>query len=285
MLLDSHCHVTYGTTEEIEHVISHAFERGIWMINIGTYRTSSERGIEIANRYNAGLWTTVGCHPNHLHKDITEKATFGSEEFVEFVPREAVDFLTYESLALSSPKVVGIGETGLDYFRLDIGKENEIITLQENIFRGFIRLAKNLCLPLVLHCRGSETDRFGAYDDMYRILKEEKASRGVVHCYGGNALQAKKFIELGFYISFAGVITFKNAKNLHEVVRAIPLDRLLIETDAPFLAPEPHRGKKNQPAFVELVAQQVASIKGLSFDEVARATYENTNALFKFAER
>jgi len=176
----------------------------------------------------------------------------------------------------------------LDFFRL-ADKDNPIDKIKANqvkYFKEFIKLAQELNLPLVLHCRGEETDPYGAYDLMIEIIKAEGRRpkdevRGVIHCFGGNLEQAKKFLDLGFYIGVTGIVTFKNAKDIQQIAKEVPLDKILIETDAPFLAPEPFRGQRNEPAYVKYVAQKIAELKGLTFEEVAKATYENTCELFK----
>ncbi len=265
MVVDSHAHLNFDEYKnELEDVIRRSFDAGVQIITVGSNYESSKKALEIAENQD-GIWAVIGCHPD----DIDEN--FNLEK--------------YKDLAKSSPKVVGIGEVGLDYFRLPEGSE-KIKLKQKEIFLQFINLAQELDLPLVLHCRGEAKDPYGAYGEMLNILiaesRELKAeNNGVIHCFGGNLEQARQFLDLGFYIGFTGIVTFKNAKELQAIVKEVPLDRILIETDAPFLAPEPYRGQRNEPSYVKYVCQKIAELKGLSFEEVEKATYNNTQKLFK----
>lgn len=265
MLIDSHAHLTFKDFEsDQEDVIKRTLASDTQIINASNNLETSAMAIELAEKHE-GIWALVGCHPDDLEADF--------------------EITEYKQLAQSSKKVVGIGEVGLDYYRLEQGSD-QIILKQKEVFKQFINLAQELDLPLVLHCRGTKDDPFGAYDEMLDILKSEVRrmkyeARGVIHCYGGNLEQVKKFLDLGFYVGFTGIITFKNAKEVQTIAKEIPLDRILVETDAPFLAPEPYRGQRNEPSYVKYVCQKIADLKGLSFGEVAKATYENTCKLFK----
>ena len=288
MLIDSHAHINFKEYEgELEDVIQRSFDNKTWIINVGSNYETSQKAVEIAEKFGLGIWAVIGCHPIHLVKDITEKASFKGEEHSFFTPKEKFDYQKYLELAKSSDKVVGIGETGFDLFRMADAKYSikEIKKIQTDVFKQFIKMAKELDLPLVLHCRGEEDDPYGVYDLMLDVLKSESRNlkaeiRGVIHCFGGNLTQAKKFIDLGFYIGFTGIVTFKNAKELQEIAKEIPLDKILVETDAPFLAPDPYRGVKNEPTFVRYVAQKIADLKELTFEEVEKQTFKNTNKLF-----
>lgn len=197
------------------------------------------------------LHATVGVHPDHRG---------GAEPTVEELCRLA-----------DHPKVVGIGETGLDYFR---GAGDR--PLQRERFRAHIRAARRCGKPLVIHSREAEADTL-------ELMKDEGASQvgGVMHCFTGSAAMARQAMELGFHISFSGIVTFKNAQALRDVVRDIPLDRMLIETDSPYLAPAPHRGEPNEPAFVVHVAEEIARILGIGVEEVGRTTSANFMRLFR----
>jgi len=278
MLIDSHAHITFKEYEnDLEDVIARSFASGTQIINVSNNYETSVKAVELAEKHD-GMWAVIGCHPDDLKQ----------EEF---------NLDKYRQLAQSSKKIIGIGEVGLDFFRL-AEDANKIKAEQVKYFKEFITLAQELDLPLVLHCRGTKDDPYGEYDEMLEILglelratslgqKSSKPTapspklRGVIHCYGGNLEQAKKFLDLGFHIGFTGIVTFKNAKDIQQIAEEIPLDRILIETDAPSLAPEPFRGQRNEPSYVKYVAQKIAELKGLSFEEVARATYENTGKLFK----
>jgi len=177
-------------------------------------------------------------------------------------------------LALAAmPRVVAIGETGLDYYRLN-GRSTADMAWQRERFRVHIRAAQATGLPLVIHTRS-------ASDDTLAILREEGAASGVFHCFTETDAVARAALDLGFHISFSGILTFKTAQALRDVAAFVPLDRCLIETDSPYLAPVPHRGKTNQPAYVPLVAQQIAALKGLPLEAVAAATTANFERLFK----
>ncbi|OGY42367.1 MAG: hypothetical protein A2Y82_04370 [Candidatus Buchananbacteria bacterium RBG_13_36_9] len=262
MLIDSHAHITFKEYEnDMEDVIERSLVSHTQIINASNNFESSIKAVELAEKYK-GMWAVIGCHPNDLNK----------EDF---------NLDKYRQLAKSSKKVVGIGETGLDFFHL-ADNENSVARIkaeQVKYFKEFIKLAQELDLPLVLHCRGEENDPYGAYDLMLDVLKSE--IRGVIHCYGGNTEQSKKFLDLGFYIGFTGIVTFKNAKDIQQIAKEVPLEKILIETDAPFLAPEPYRGQRNEPSYVKFIAQKIADLKELSFEEVEKTTYENTCQLFK----
>lgn len=200
------------------------------------------------------LWCTVGVHPDN-----------------EGVLEPTVDELL-ERAAL--PRVVAIGETGLDYYRLN-GRTHEQMAWQRERFRVHVRAARASALPLVVHTRSASADTLA-------ILREEGAGavRGVFHCFTETMAVAQAALELGFHISFSGILTFRNAEELRDVARAVPIERCLVETDAPYLAPVPHRGKLNSPAYVGHVADKLAEVKGLAADAVARITSENFERLF-----
>jgi TatD DNase family protein len=203
---------------------------------------------------NENFYASVGVHPDY--EDIQEPTV---DELIKLA---------------NHPKVIAIGETGLDYFRLTGDLE-----WQRTRFRTHIRAAIATGKPLVIHTRNSP-------EDTLRIMREENAQQvgGVMHCFTESLDVALEAIALGFYISFSGIITFKNAQTIKEVAKHVPLDRILVETDSPYLAPTPYRGKTNQPSYVKHVAEEVANLRGISFDELAAATTENFFRLFKHAK-
>jgi len=245
--IDVHCHVNLPQYDaDREEVIRRAQEAGVGMIVVGTDRESSMSAVRIVEQHE-NMWAIVGLHPSD-------------------VAREAFDFDFYKNLA-AHPKVVGIGECGLDYFHTD-PKVDENRLVQMQIFESHIRLAHELKKPLMLHIRNgsSSSDKsHDAYTDVIAILEKSKSAgmniTGDVHFFAGDVPTARRFIDLGFYLSFTGVITFPNAESYREVIRAIPLDRILSETDAPFVSPVPHRGKRNEPAYVIEVVKAIAGIK------------------------
>ncbi|MBI1997162.1 MAG: TatD family hydrolase [Deltaproteobacteria bacterium] len=254
MLIDSHAHIQGKEyAGEVEAVIARAREAGVEkIIAVGGAgdMSSNTEAVGLAKCF-PGVYATVGMHP-HDAKDV------GAEELQEL-----------KSLA-AEPKVIAVGETGLDYYYDHSPRE-----VQRRVFGQFIQLARETDLPVVVHERD-------AAQDVADLLRTEGAGklRGVIHCFTGNYEAARAYLDLGFYISFTGIITFKNAEALRDVVRNVPLERMLVETDSPYLTPVPHRGKRNEPAYVRYVGETIASVKALSLDEVARLTTENVRKLF-----
>ena len=255
MLIDSHAHIQGKEyAGEVEAVIARAREAGVGkIIAVGGAgdMSSNTEAVGLAKSF-AGVYATVGMHP-HDAKDV------GADELKKL-----------KDLAAAEPKVVAVGETGLDYYYNHSPRE-----VQRRVFGQFIHLARETGLPIVVHERD-------AAQDVADLLRTEGAGklRGVIHCFTGNYEAARAYLDLGFYISFTGIITFKNADALRDVVRNVPLERMLVETDSPYLTPVPHRGKRNEPAYVRYVAETVARIKGLSLEEVARVTTQNVRELF-----
>ena len=254
-LIDSHAHIQGKEyAGETAAVIQRAGEAGVEQIIVvgGAGDMSSNTAAVALAESCANLYATVGMHP-HDAKDV------GEEELREL-----------KELALH-PKVIAVGETGLDYYYNHSPRE-----VQRRVFAQFIRLAGETGLPLVVHERD-------AANEAVELLRNEGAGkiRGVIHCFTGDYDAARNYLDLGFYLSFTGIITFKNAEALREVVRKVPLDRMFLETDSPYLTPVPHRGKRNEPAYVRFVAGSIASVKSLNIEEVARVTTNNVRALFR----
>ena len=251
--IDTHVHLNADQyDEDLQQVIDRALEAKVEkMVVIGFDRKTIERAMRLIEQYDF-IYAVIGWHPVDAI-DCTEE-----------------DIKWIEELA-SHPKVVGIGETGLDYYWDKSPKD-----IQQFWFRKQIHLAQKLNLPIIIHNRD-------ATGDVVRILQEENAASvgGIMHCFGGSVETAKQCIEMNFMISLGGPVTFKNAKQPKEVATEIPLEHLLIETDAPYLAPHPYRGKRNEPAFVTLVAEEIARLKQLPVEEVARKTTENALTFFK----
>lgn len=253
MFIDTHVHLNADQYEEdVDEVITRAVDAGVTkMIVVGFDRKTINKAMELTERYSF-IYAVVGWHPVDAI-DCTEE-----------------DLKWIEGLA-EHPKVVGIGETGLDYHWDKSPKD-----IQQELFRKQIQLAKKVNLPIIIHNRDATAD-------VVRILKEEEAKEtgGIMHCFGGSVETAKECIDMNFLISLGGPVTFKNAKTPKEVATEIPLSKLLIETDAPYLAPHPYRGKRNEPVYVTLVAEEIAKLKGLSIEEVALATTANAQSIFK----
>ena len=253
MFIDTHVHLNADQYEnDIEEVITRALDAGVnQMVVIGFDRKTITKAMELAENYSF-IYAVVGWHPVDAI-DCTEE-----------------DLAWIESLA-EHPKVVGIGETGLDYHWDKSPKD-----VQQEVFRKQIRLAQKVNLPIIIHNRD-------ATEDVIRILREEEAEKtgGIMHCFGGSVETAKECIAMNFMISLGGPVTFKNAKTPKEVAKEISLDHLLIETDAPYLTPHPYRGKRNEPAYVTLVAEEIAKLKGLSIEKVAAETTANALKTFR----
>lgn len=251
MLTDTHTHLNVEAfQDDQDEVIARAREAGVTrIVNVGFNRETIPSSIALAERYDF-IYSTVGWHP------------------VDAVHMQEGDLEWIEQLA-SHEKVVAIGEIGLDYHWDESPKE-----VQHEVFREQIRLARRVKLPIVIHNRE-------AHQDVLRILKEEKAEEvgGIMHCFSGSWEVAQECLDMNFYISFGGPVTFKNAKQPKEVLKQVPLDRLLIETDAPFLTPHPFRGKRNETSYVKLVAEQAAELKQMPYEELARVTTENAKNL------
>lgn len=276
-LIDTHAHVNFnGFKDDADEVIERAFSNGIQMFSVGSQIDTSRRAIHYAEKYD-GIWAIVGLHPVHLveHHVDRQEVNFKSRQ-------EDFNYEEYKKLA-SHEKVIGIGECGLDYFHLDDvpGDNEELKNHQKETFRKQIELSVELDKPLSIHCRD-------AYDDviemMHDFIKDTgKTPKALMHCYLGDKRQVDEFLKLGFYISFSGIITFKNAGELTEVVKHVPLNRIVVETDCPYLAPEPKRGQRNEPSFVEYTARKVAEIKEVSPEDVFAQTTENVLKLFNIS--
>jgi len=254
--IDTHVHLNAEQYDgDLQEVINRAIEAKVEkMIVIGFDRKTIERAMQLVETYEF-IYAVIGWHP------------------VDAIDCTDEDLLWIEQLA-SHPKVVGIGETGLDYYWDKSPKD-----IQKYWFRKQIALAKKLNLPIIIHNRD-------ATGDVIEILKEEDAAKvgGIMHCFGGSVETAKQCIEMNFMISLGGPVTFKNARQPKEVAKEIPLEHLLIETDAPYLAPHPYRGKRNEPAFVTLVAEEIARQKDISVEEVARQTTVNAKRFFQICD-
>lgn len=338
MLVDTHSHIQFHAyKDDMDEVIQRAREARVFMIAVGSQRDTSAKAVEVAEANPDLIWAAVGLHPNHL-----QAMQFDEDELSVKTRTEDFDSAYYRELA-KNPKVVAIGECGLDYYRMpnnlieveprrtlpersdergrfDLANRlthENVIAKQKQVFRGHLDLADELNLPVIVHVRSeaklrgtlqgvqqlkegslasiNESERarqslaIDAHFDVYEILKEYvEAGRlkrcGVIHCFTAGRAEARRYIDLGFYIAFGGVITFKSKKPEHlellEAAREIPLEKIVTETDAPYLTPEPHRGKRNEPVFVKHVAERLAGLKGASYDQIIKMTTNNATALF-----
>ncbi|MAF25715.1 hydrolase TatD [bacterium] len=279
MLIDTHAHLNFNAyDDDREAVVSRTKEAKMAVINVGTQPPTSKMAIELAEQ-NENFYATVGNHPVHiLPGGAKDDGLADTRDVAGVDPTEL--FSQIEKL-LPHKKVVAIGEVGLDYFRLK-NNIDETKALQVEHFKKFIKLANKHHLPLALHCRPSP-DTTDAYNDILKVMNEIKPEHGgVIHCFTGTAEVAQKYVAAGYHVGFTGIVTFgKKAQNVIDAVKEVPIDKLLIETDCPFLTPDPHRGKRNEPAYVEFVAKEIARIKKMTIDEVVEQTYNNAVKLFK----
>lgn len=256
MLFDTHCHINVDAfQDDVEAVLERAAEAGVGRLAVVGFDAPTIKKSLALSENHPQIYSIIGWHP-------TEAASY-SEEVQESL-----------KALLIRDKVVAMGEMGLDYYW-----DTAPRSVQEKVFRQQIAVAKECQLPISIHMRE-------AVEDTYRILREEDVSDigGIMHSYSGDVAYMERFLKLGMHISLSGVVTFKKAQEVHEVARQVPLNQLLIETDAPYLAPVPHRGHRNEPAYVKLVCERIAELRGITPEEVAEATTRNANKLFGLEE-
>ncbi|KPK97292.1 MAG: hypothetical protein AMJ95_09760 [Omnitrophica WOR_2 bacterium SM23_72] len=253
MFIDTHCHLDFPEFDsDRETVIARAQEQGIEaMINIGSSLKATERSLQLAKQYDF-IYAAAGIHPHEADKFNSQD----EQTFKEFLRQE---------------KVVAVGEIGLDYYKNYSHPENQRV-----LFRALLKLAKERNLPLVIHTRQAEQDTL-------KILKEFSVHEAVVHCFSSGADFLKQCLDLRFFVSFTCNITYKKAEGLRDLVRITPIERLLLETDAPFLPPQEFRGQRNEPVYVRHLAEEIARIKEINLDEVARVTTNNAKKFFKIS--
>ena len=252
MLFDTHAHMDDRAFDmDREELLASLPEKGVGLVmNPGCSLESSRNAVTLANRYDS-VYAAVGSHPD------------AADEVDDRVLEE------YRKLCKENPKVKAIGEIGLDYYYEDIPRE-----IQLRAFRMQMELARELGLPVIVHERE-------AHEDGMKIVEEFPTVTGVFHCYSGSAEMAKWLVSRGWYIGFTGVLTFKNARKALEVAASIPLDRIVLETDCPYMSPEPFRGKRNDPGKLYRMAEKLAELRGLSLEEVHRITSENGKRLYR----
>ena len=296
---DVHTHTQFAAfADDQDVVIQRALDAGVWMINVGTQRDTSAAAVETAHRYSEGVYATVGLHPIHTEKSYHDPQELGeaespasslfsysnelenkrSKEEKEkkggFTSRgEEFDYEYYKKLALD-PKVVAIGECGLDYYREASDKKQEAREKQKKVFLQQIKLSGEVRKPLMIHCRN-------AFQDLISLLQTTtyQLQPSIVHFFSGTKDDTRKLLDLGFSFSFGGVITF--ARDYDEVIKYIPLERILLETDAPYVAPVPYRGKRNEPAYVVEVAKKIEELKVVDMGRVEEEITKNSRRLFK----
>ncbi len=285
MLIDSHSHLNFAAyKDDREEVIKRALDNNVWLINVGSQYETSKKAVEIAQKYENGVYAAIGLHPIHLAAGLV-KIKNDAEETDVFAKGEDFEKEKYRELARSassgqaqSKKVVAIGEIGFDYYFKPKTKKklSEFKEKQKKAFLEQLDLAKELGLPVIFHCR------FG-HEDLLEILKNYKLKttnytlKGVIHCFTGNWEQAREYLEMGFHLGFNGIIY---RLDLNEVIKKTPLEKILIETDCPYLVPPQANFTRNEPIFVKYVAEKIAELKGISFEIIAEKTTENAKNLF-----
>ncbi|MBI4037715.1 TatD family hydrolase [Candidatus Curtissbacteria bacterium] len=277
MLIDSHAHLDFlpeGRT--IDEILADSKKAGVdKIVCVGTSIEASKKSIEVAEKYSRDdlqIYATCGIHPQD-----------GKDEVGEMDLLQCIK--TLKQLARSSKKVIAVGECGLDYY---LEGEKRVPTVdkdkqfQRELFKKQIDLAVGLNLPLIIHCRNAWDEIFEMISNSKNWRGQSSTLKGVFHSWTGGVEAAKKVLELGFYISFSGIVTFKNAPLVQETAKMVTLERMLIETDSPFLAPEPHRGSKNEPKNVKIIADFIAGLRNVSPIDIYSATAANAKRLFKF---
>ncbi len=273
MIIDTHSHLSFKAYDnDRDEVIKRTQKQGVVCIDVGTKYETSKRAVELAEKYE-NVFAAIGMHPIHIKTDLLKLKL--DEEEGAFAPLgEEFDKEKYLKLA-KSPKVVAVGEIGLDYYYKPKSKtkQEQFKEKQKQVFLQQLKLAEELNLPVIIHCRM-------AHKDVIEILKNKNA-KGVIHCFTGNWEEAKEYINLGFYLGINGII-FKLYSD--EVIKKVLLDKILVETDCPYLTPPAEgKNKRNEPIFVKHVIQKIADLKGISFIEVAEKTTENAKKLFKLS--
>jgi TatD DNase family protein len=263
MLIDSHTHLQFPQfNKDREETIKRALDNNIWLVNVGADKESSVKAVELANKYKEGVYAAVGVHP---HKVRDEKLEMRNEVF---------DYDFFKKLALE-PKVVAIGECGIERDE-KLEMSDESIRKQQELFVKQIELAKEVDKPLMIHCRDAFGDLIKILTTHYSLLN---APPGIVHFFSGALDSAEKLLAMGFYFTFGGLITYN--RGFDEVIESIPLERILLETDAPYVSPEPYRGKRNEPLYIIETAKKIAEIKGISLEEIYEQTTLNARKILK----
>jgi TatD DNase family protein len=281
MLIDTHCHVQFRSfKDDYEAVIKKCLDRGMILNLVGTQKETSRWGVEMAEKYN-NVYASIGTHPLHLHP------THVDEEETHFMSREeGFDWDYYSELA-KSKKVIGVGECGLELFHLPKDKtKEEVLKKQKKVFLDHVRFSVEHELPLVVHCREAHNELIELLKSEFLNLKSE--INGTIHCFTSNWDHAQKYLDMGFYLGFTGVVTFPPKKtnpqpqlDLEEVIKKIPLERIVVETDSPYLAPQAYRGTRSEPWMVEEVVKKFAKVRQKSVSEMEQIIAKNSLKLFR----
>lgn len=282
-IIDSHAHLNFKAFEDdLEEVIERTLEGGVWVVNVGSQYETSKKAVEIAQKYEEGMYASIGMHPLHASKGLMKSRD--DEESTEN-KEEDFDYNKYRELIVCPntknqvrKNIVAIGETGLDYYYKPKTKSrlSEFKEKQKQVFISNLKLAKEFNLPVILHCRMAHGDLIETLKSFYKG-QELISPRGVIHCFTGNWEEAQEYLKLGFFIGFTGII-FK--MDLREVIKNVPMDKILAETDCPYLLP-PKREGRNEPLFVKDVIEEIARIKECSVELLSKVTAENARRLFR----
>jgi TatD DNase family protein len=273
--IDIHSHVNFKAfDEDRDVVIRRALDADTWVINVGTQIDTSRKAVEMAHQYEEGVYAIIGLHPIHTGASYHDEKELG-EGGKEFTSRgEIFDREKYLEL-LRDPKVVAVGECGLDYYRCT----PETIQKQKEAFIEQIEIANEVGKPLMLHIRNNPEDNtYDAYADSLEILKQYSKVKGDVHFFAGSTEVARAFVEFGFTLSFTGVVTFTH--DYDDVIRQTPIEMIMTETDSPYVSPKPYRGKRNEPVYVQEITRKIAEIKGLDPEIVAGTIINNAKRVF-----
>ncbi len=293
MIIDTHCHLNFNAfKDDADKVIQRTLAENVWMINVGSQLETSKKAMELAEKHSQGIFAAVGLHPIHVTGHLL-KNKLDPEELAAQEKIGEFDIDEYRQLVLNSPKgkIVAIGEIGLDYYYKPKAKTRleEFKNLQKDVLLRQLDLAQELKLPVIFHCRSAHNDLINILNTRYQILNT--GLRGVIHCFTGNIEQMRQYLDMGLYLGFNGII-FKQIAgiNWQEIISNTPLDRILVETDAPYLIPpiseDQHLNQRqsanprNEPLFVKQVVQEIAKIKKLSYQEVSEITTKNAKTLF-----
>lgn len=271
-LFDAHTHLQFSAYDkDREEVVRRTIDAGVWVVNVGTQMDTSLSAVKLAEEHE-GFYAAVGLHPIHTHESFHDEKELGGGK--GFKSRSESVTEEYKKLA-EHKKVVAIGECGLDYFHLP-ENEGEAKQRQKEEFVKQIRLAAEVNKPLMIHCRDAFGDLITILGESKKYLRSERT--GITHFFTGSKEEAEKLLAMGFYFSFGGVVTI--TRDYDEVVSSLPIDRILLETDAPYVSPVAYRGKRNEPAYVKEAAKRIAEIRNLSEEEVSRLTVENAVRIF-----
>lgn len=281
MFFDTHCHLNFKDYKDDSlTIVEKALSEGVFMLVVGSEYKSSQRAVALADKFPQGVYSAIGLHPIHT-QDFLEKKIQAGELKETIYPAEDFAETKYQKLLDTSSKVVAIGEIGLDYHHLrapDQETEKKLKNKQKKLFLQQLNFALKNKLPVIIHCREAHDD---LYDLLLKFSQENKlpSNFAVIHCFSGDYEWAKKYFALGFKISFTGLITFNNSWD--NVILQAPLENIMIETDAPYLAPLPYRGKRNNPLWVKEVAKKIAEIKDMKLEEVEAQLWKNSIDFFK----